>query len=204
MEKSLPIDPLRVNLLGLIPAQNVFWRGDLLEIKRLLTALGLKVNTFFTPFDTLKQLRTASSAALNIVLSDVHGQTTAAKFQEVHDTPSLTLPIPIGPTATRDFLGAVGNQLGVKERRTKKVIDEENTRYFAFIQHVAESYNDLDLQRYAFVVSDNTYGWALTSFLAHDLGWIPYLTAVTDILTAEEKERVLGVSTHCRRPSAPR
>ena len=192
VEKDLPVDPLRVNLLGLIPAQNVFWRGDLIEIKRLLTALGLKVATFFTPFDTLDQLRTASSAGLNIVLSDIHGQGTAAKFQEVHGTPSLTLPVPIGPSATREFLEAVADRFSLKARKTKKVIDEENNHYFAFIQHVAESYNDLDLQRYAFVVSDSTYGWALTRFLAHDLGWIPYLTAVTDILTDEEKERLVG------------
>ena len=127
--KDLPVDPLQVNLLGLIPAQNVFWRGDLLELKRLLTALGLKVNTFFTPFDTLEQLRTASSAAVNIVLSDIHGQATAAKFHEVHGTPSLTLPIPIGPTATRAFLEAVARHFAIAEQRVQEVIAGENAWY---------------------------------------------------------------------------
>ena len=190
VEKDLPVDPLQVNLLGLIPAQDVFWRGDLLELKRLLAALGLKVNTFFTPFDTLEQLRTASAAALNIVLSDISGQATAAKFSEVHGTPSLTLPIPIGPTATRAFLLAVAQRFGIDEALVQQVIAEENRWYFSFIQHLAECYNDLDLQRYAFIVGDSTYSLALTQFLAHDLGWIPYLTAITDLLTDEEEQRV--------------
>lgn len=190
VEEGLAVDPLQVNLLGLIPAQNVFWRGDLLEVKRLLTALGLKVNTFFTPFDTLDQLRTSSSAALNLVLSDIHGQATAARFQEVHGTPSLTLPLPIGPESTKTFLETVGNRFGVSASRIRRLVKAENTWYFSFIEHLAESYNDLDLQRYAFVVGDSTYGWALTRFLAHDLGWIPYLTAITDILSEEEEQQV--------------
>jgi nitrogenase molybdenum-iron protein beta chain len=192
VEKELPVDPVQVNLLGLIPAQNVFWRGDLLEIKRLLTALGLKVNTFFTPFDTLEQLHTASAAALNIVLSDVHGQATAEKFAEVHGTPSLTLPIPIGPTASRAFLEAVAQRFSIAEQRVQQVITEENAYYFTFIQHLAECYNDLDLQRYAFIVGDSTYALALTQFLAQDLGWIPFVTAITDLLTEDEEQRVLA------------
>jgi nitrogenase molybdenum-iron protein beta chain len=191
VEPDLTVDPLRVNLLGLIPAQNVFWRGDLIETKRLLTGLGLKVNTFFAPFDTLEQVRTASSAALNIVLSDVHGQAVATRFSEVHGTPALTLPAPIGPTATREFVETVGEHFGINRRRVSRLISVENDWYFSFIQHVAEAYNDLDLQRFAFIVSDSTYGWALTRFLANDLGWIPYLTAVTDLLTQEKQEHLV-------------
>ncbi|MDR0877774.1 MAG: hypothetical protein LBN21_06950, partial [Treponema sp.] len=35
------------NILGIVPAFDIFWKGNLREIKRLISKLDLKVNTFF-------------------------------------------------------------------------------------------------------------------------------------------------------------
>ena len=191
VEKGLPKNPRLVNLIGVIPTQDVFWRGNLIELKRVLTDLGLEVNTFFTPLDNLESLKGSSQAALNIVLSDVHGIRAAQIFEEVHGTPFISTPLPIGPTATKEFLGQVANQLGVAESRLNQVIEEESAWYYRFAEHLADIYNDLDLQRYGVIVGNSDYSYALTKFLIDDLGWIPYFVAITDNLDEEEQVKVL-------------
>mgnify|MGYP000925801692 FL=1 len=180
--KGLPKIPRQINLLGLIPTQDVFWRGNLLELKRLLEELGLQVNTFFSPFDNLASLRTASQAELNVVLSDVHGLGAARAFAEVHEIPYINLPLPIGPTATKEFLEELARHVRISPAALRAIVERETKWYYAYLEHVAELYNDLDLQRFGIVVGDANYSYALTRFISEDLGWIPYFAVVTDML----------------------
>jgi len=189
-EKGLEKNPKLVNLFGLIPTQDVFWRGNLIELKRLLNELGLEVNTFFTPSDIVEDLRTASKAALNIVFSDVHGIAAAKVFEETHGTPFISVPLPIGPTATKEFLEEVGKKFEICSNKVQELIQKENTWYYSYVQNVGDIYNDIDLQRHAIIVGDSNYSFALTRFAVEELGWIPAYVAVTDILDVDEKENV--------------
>ncbi|HEY3426665.1 MAG TPA: nitrogenase component 1 [Negativicutes bacterium] len=190
VEKGLPKIANQVNLIGLIPAVDVFWRGNLIELKRILEDLGLVVNTFLTPFDQLDSLRTSSQSVLNIVLSDVHGLGAAKAFEEIHDIPFVNIPLPIGPTATQEFLVAVARQLDIDNAVLKQVLKQETNWYYAYLQNVADLYNDLDLQRFGIIVGDANYSYALTRFITDDFGWIPHFVAVTDILDEVGKARV--------------
>ena len=190
VKKNLPKNPRLVNLIGLVPTQDVFWRGNLIELKRVLADLGLEANTFLTPFDRLDSLRNASQAALTIVLSDVHGQKAARVFEEVHGIPFITAPLPIGPAATSDFLVQVANRMEISEKVLDEVIRKENNWYYSFMENVADIYNDLDLQRNGVIIGDSNYSYALTRFITDDLGWIPYFVAVTDQLDEDEQFKV--------------
>jgi len=61
----------RVNILGVVPYMDSFWRGNLEGIKSLLALLGLEANTFFTAEDSLEDLQNAGSAELTVVVSDL-------------------------------------------------------------------------------------------------------------------------------------
>jgi len=189
-ERGREKDPKLVNILGLVPAQDVFWRGNLTELKRILKELGIEANTFFTPFDSVDSLRTASSASLNIVFSEVHGIKAAQAFKDVHGTPYISLPLPIGPSATEEFLKEIGKILGICSSKVDEVIKKEKAWYYNYIHSLTDIYNDLDLQRNAVVIGDSNYGYAITKFVCDDLGWIPAYTAITDILTDEQKELI--------------
>jgi nitrogenase molybdenum-iron protein beta chain len=190
VEKGLPKNPRLVNILGLVPTQDVFWRGNLVELKRLLSAIGLEVNTFLTPFDGLQALKTSSQAALTIVLSDVHGRKAAQLFEEVHGIPFVSEPLPLGPTAATHFLRKIAGRLDLDRKRVEHVIAEESRWYYSFINPLTDLFVDQDFQRFAVVVGNADYAYAATRFVASDLGWIPYFAAVTDVLTDDEKDRV--------------
>lgn len=179
----------RVNVWGIAPFQDVFWRGNLEGIRSLLTKLGLEVNTFFTPADSLDAIKQSSSAELNIVVSDIYGVKAAQVFEEVHGVPFITNPLPIGPSATDAFLRNVGKALNLD---VEGVVASENADYYAYLDPLTDCYNDLDLQRYAVVVGDSNYAPTLTAFLENDLGWVPKLSAVTDNNLSEEEESLLA------------
>ncbi|OPX43996.1 nitrogenase iron-iron protein beta chain [Ruminiclostridium hungatei] len=179
-----------LNLWGIVPIQDVFWKGNLENLKRLLEELGYQVNTFFGENETLDNLKNAGSAVLNIVVSDTAGIEPAKLFEEVHGVPYISVPLPIGPHGTEQFIRSISNRLGIEKAFADKVIQRHKARYFSYIERIADVYNDLDLQRYAVIVGDSSYAQALTRFLSDDLGWLPELVVITDILSEEQKEDV--------------
>lgn len=179
-----------VNLWGIVPIQDVFWKGNLTVFKKLLGELGFHVNTFFGEGETLDNLKNAGEATLNIVASETFGIEAAQVFQEVHGVPFVSIPFPIGPHGTEEFLRQAGVALKVTDRKIENVIKKEKTHYYDYIQRLAEIYNDIDLQRYAVIVGDSNYSPALSQFLAEDMGWLPELVIITDILSDEQKTLV--------------
>jgi len=197
LERDLPKEKGRVNLWGIVPYMDPFWRGNLEGARLLLEQIGLRVNSFFTADDTLEEIRTAGAAELNIVVSDVYGQGAAGLFSELHGTPSLTVCLPVGPSTSGEFLRAVGTALGLEKDKVEAVITREKRHYYRTLEPLVDCWNDLDLQRYTVVIGDANYSVALTRFLADDLGWLPELSVCTDQLTGEEQrsltERVCGL-----------
>lgn len=181
-------EPRLVNVLGIVPAQDVFWEGNLKEIKRLLSQLGLTVNTFFGEGETLDNIRNSGKSALNIVVSDIYGLDIAKVFEEVHDIPYIQTGFPIGADATADFLYAVSEALQLDTFLTQAVVEEEKQVYYAYLERLADIYNDIDLQRYAIVVGDANYAPAVSRFLSDELGWLPELTVITDFLDEAQQQ----------------
>ncbi len=182
--------PNTVNILGIVPAQDVFWKGNLKEIKRLLEKLGLQVNTLFGEGETLEDIRNAGGASLNIVVSDVFGIEAARRFEDVHGIPYITTGFPIGVDGTYAFLLAAANALGIDKSQVEAVIEEEKQLYYDYLERLADIYNDIDLQRFAVVVGDANYAPAITRFLSDELGWIPELAVITDLLDDAQKSTI--------------
>ncbi|BBB93399.1 MAG TPA: nitrogenase component 1 [Methylomusa anaerophila] len=184
--------PGLVNLWGVTPNIDPFWRGNLTAIRTLLEKLGLTVNSFFTDRDSIDEIRRAGSAELNIVVSDVFGQGAAEMGQQIHGTPFIASPLPIGPTATDSFLRHVGGALKIDSPLVEELIYKENQRYYKLLEPLTDCFNDMDLQRYVVVIGDANYTIGITRFLSEDLGWLPEVAAITDILDECQQERLAG------------
>jgi nitrogenase molybdenum-iron protein beta chain len=184
LPKAEKKNPKLVNIFGLVPGYDPFFRGDLKEIERLLTALGLEVNTFFTPGQTFENITSAPSAALNIVLSRVWGNEFAEKFEEKHGTPFISTDIPIGPEAADNFLHTVAKRFGIN---ADKIIETENKIFYGYFERGADAFCDQDLKYYAVTVSNATYALPLVKFVTRELGWVVTDSFVTDTLTEAQK-----------------
>jgi nitrogenase molybdenum-iron protein beta chain len=172
--------PKTVNLLGIVPGQDVFFRGNIREIARLLHLLGIKANTFFGDDESIDTIKTYGDAALTVVFSDNYGIASARAFEETHHIPYITADLPIGPTRTEAFLRQISEYLGLEKALVESVIASEKKYYYSYFERILDAFTDLDFQRYAIVNADTTYAFSVTSFLADDLGWIPHLVVIND------------------------
>jgi nitrogenase molybdenum-iron protein beta chain len=179
-----------VNIWGIPPGQDVFWEGNLVEIRRLLEGLGLTVNSFFTPSDSLDSIRSSAEAELNIVLSLVNGIDAARTFEKEHGVPFISTTLPIGAKATQSFLSEVASKLGIDTNVAQKAISKETSDYYHYFNRLVDAYSDIDLQRYTVIIGDSNYALALTSFAQNELGWIPGLVIVTDQLEDRLIDRI--------------
>ncbi|MDR2447074.1 MAG: hypothetical protein LBD58_07285 [Treponema sp.] len=176
-----------VNIFGIIPGNDPFYKGNLKEIKRVLSLIGVDANTFIGERETLDNFRNAGSAELNIALSDVYAPLSAEAFKEVHGIPYIREQFPIGFFQTERFLRNVGEALAIDEAVVNKSVKAEEEIYFDYFERIADIYNDVELQRYGVVAADSNYAPAISQFISDELGWIPHLTMVTDPVTEENK-----------------
>lgn len=170
-------DPQLVNLFGIVPYQDINWQGNIEEISRLLKKLGLKVNTFLSDKQGLNTIQSSSKVALNIILSPWLAKKAADIYEEAFDVPYLRFPgLPIGPTATSDFLQKVGDFLEIDSNLVREVIHEESDYVYHYFERLTEIY-----VRYNFaIIGDSNNVLGLTKFLAEDFGQIPVLVVITD------------------------
>ncbi|MEA4846002.1 MAG: nitrogenase component 1 [Clostridiaceae bacterium] len=188
VEENLPRQGNLVNLFGFVPYHDPFWAGNLEELTRILSRLGLQVNTFFTQRQGIENIRTSSAAALNIIVNPWLLKGAAQQYEERFGVPSLRIPgLPIGATDTSAFVRAVGDALKLKKELVEQVIKIEEDYVYSYLEQIV---GVLSWKRFA-VVGDANYAVGLTRFLANDLSFSPVVTIVSDrMYRQEDKARI--------------
>ena len=188
VEEGLERKDNLVNIFGITPVHDSFWSGNLEEVKRILTKLGLEVNTFFTDHQGIESVRTSSQAALNIILNPWLFNGPAKKYEERFGIQSYRYPgIPIGATDTSRFIREVGSALGLEEELVERVIGEEEDYVYSYL---AQSVGALSWKRFA-VVANSGYAVGFTRYLANDYSFTPRLVIVTEPLFRDsDRQRI--------------
>jgi nitrogenase molybdenum-iron protein beta chain len=192
-----------VNVLGVPPAMDPFWRGNLEGIESLLSLLGLKSNLFFGPRADLELIKKSGSAAKNIVVSPLYGLEAAELALALYGLDYVQAPLPIGAAASERFLRIVGQALKIPSTKVEAAISEASRIHYLYLEPIIDLYNDMELQRHALVVGDVNYALALSDFLIEDLGWASELVAVVNDLTESQKEAVLDFRKRLGGPYSP-
>lgn len=178
-------DDKTVNIFGIVPTQDITWRGNLEEITRVLRKLGLKVNTFFTENQGIEHIKKSSAAALNIVFSPWLLQELSQFYKNKFEIETFRYNgLPIGPTATSDFIKKLSQYIHIDEVLVDKVIKEEEDYVYSYYEYI-----NAMIKTYRFiVVGDVNIVLGLNRFLVNDYGQIPLVSIITD--NVPEKYRV--------------
>lgn len=163
-----------VNVFSVVPYQNVNWRGDLEEIKRILEGIGLEVNILFGySSEGVSEWKNIPNAELNIVLSPWVGINAAKLCQRKYGTPFLHEPVlPVGLKDTSAFLRRVAEKLSLDEKRVESFIASEEKKYKQYFVSAGDLFSDLAayLPYDAYFAGDDIYGVGTVSFLKKELG----------------------------------
>ncbi len=188
VEKTDQKSATTVNILGIVPGHDVFFRGNISHLKELLGKIGVKANTFFGDNETVEDIKKYGDASLTVVLSESAGQIAAKAFENTHNIPYITTDLPIGPKASERFLHLIGEKLGIDRGVIDKVIEEENEYFYSYLERVVDVVADLDFQRYLVTITDSYYAYPLVDFISEELGWIPHFVSVNDIQNKEKQD----------------
>ena len=118
-----------VNLLGL-SIYHRYYRGDLLELTRLLGLCGIEVNCSLCCRSTLEEVRHLTDAALNVVLYPEYGLSSAKKLEEKFGMPYVT-GIPLGFTETENWIRNICAALDCDP--TPALLESERARATAYL-----------------------------------------------------------------------
>jgi nitrogenase molybdenum-iron protein beta chain len=177
----LPPEPDLVNLLGILPGQDVFWEGDLDEWSRLLAGIGLRANPVFGHAGGVEGLRDLSRASISLVLSP-WGAGVARTLEANVGVPWLDIgELPVGAEATCAALRALAARLG-RDGAVDAFVEAEVRRETYFLTRLAEAYHRHGLQREFAMVASGAQAAGLVTFLVATLGWLPRTVVVTETL----------------------
>ncbi len=191
-----------VNIFGVVPYHDPFWSGTLEELDRILSKLGLEVNTFFTRHQGIGVVEHCSEAALNIIVNPWLFKGPAEKFEKKFGVPSIRFPFcPVGATDTSRFVREVASALKLDDALVQRVIQEEEDYVYSYL---AQSIGALSWKRFA-VAGDASSAIAITRYLANDYSFSPILVVITEpIFRPEDKERIIQNISNLEYAPAPK
>jgi nitrogenase molybdenum-iron protein beta chain len=164
-----------VNVFSVAPFHNPFWRADLEEIKRVLSAIGLEVNILFGVGSAgVAEWKDIPNAEFNIVLSSWVGVETAELLKRKYGTPFLHIPyLPVGAAATSRFLRETAEFADLNADAAGRFIDGEEERFYSYFTALADFIADLrnNIPYELITVADSSYVIGVSDFLINELGF---------------------------------
>lgn len=189
IEPDVPKDDKLVNIFGIVPYHDPFWSGALEEIDRILSRLGLKVNTFFTKGQGIEDVRKCSGAALNIIVNPWLFKGPAVNFEKRFNVPYIRIPgMFVGATDTTKFVRSVAAALSLDQELVDRVIESEEHYVYNYL---AQSIGVLSWKRFA-VVADANNAVGFTRYLANDYSFTPVLVIVSEpVVRPDDRELIV-------------
>lgn len=171
-----------VNIWADVPYQDLFWLGNIRELEKLVSELGLTPNTIFGYKRGIDNINKIPEAEFNLLVSPWVGLSTMKKMERKLGIPYLHCKtLPVGATETSKFLREVGKFAGVPQEKVESVIKEHEDYYYYLIERYADLFLENRVINKQFtVVSDAQYALGITKFLVNDLGLIPAKQFVVD------------------------
>lgn len=188
-----------VNVFASIPYQDMFWRGNLDEYKRLLEAIGLKVNILFGDRSRgVKEWQSIPKANFNILVSPWYGKDIVDHLKDIYGQPYVQYPnIPIGAGETEKFLNkvvsfAIEQGADINEVEARKFIKKESDAYYAQLEELATFLLEFryGLPNHAHIIHDAGYVLGLSKFLINETGVIPKEQFIVDDTPEKYQEEI--------------
>ena len=188
-----------VNIIAPQGSINPTWWADLKWVKDTLDFLGIRVQTVIPYNTSLEELKDASKASANILLSQDVGYKFCTKMEEIHDVPLILkdIPLPIGLDNTARWLRELGKYFKV-EKRVEKLIKQGEEEVINILRKralmIIPRYRNCKIA----ISADATMGIGLVRMLFNELEMIPEVILIrsnnSESIKILEKELVdLGI-----------
>lgn len=180
---------IQINILGIIPVQDIYWQGNLDEIQRVLQSLGIEVNKLLGYRQSINNWRRMNTANLNIVVSK-WGLEAAKKLKKLYHTPYIVVDnIGMGPDAMELLVDQIAKKIPIKVEIARDFFRAEKERFRYALKQIAEYYYDYDFQKSVVIVGDESTTIRYADFLTRYLGMEILAILITDFVGEETSQK---------------
>jgi len=183
-----------VNIWSSVPSYDPHWIGNIRELEKLVSELGLIPNSIFGEYRGKENLDKVPLAEFNLLVSPWVGLGNVKLLEEKFGTPYLHYPtLPMGAHETSVFLRTVGNFAGIDLKHTKALIEKHEKEYYYFLERSVDIFfENRTASRMFTTVTDAANALAVSKFLINDLGLMPNTIFITEGVPEEHQERISG------------
>jgi light-independent protochlorophyllide reductase B subunit len=176
-----------VNLIG--PTYNTFnWRADVFELKRMLSALGVRVNTVFTADSTVGEIESAPCAHLNVCIYPYDcGIEMAKKMEECFAIPYLANHVPLGFRESAAWIEEIARFFKID---AKAYLKQEMEQGFDLVTSLLVSNTFFESSVALSTDNCDSYSVGISSFLKRELGMEICLATAAHDRAAEKMREV--------------
>ena len=131
--KPQDVEQNTINLLGFPAGFNVYWKGDMVEVRNLIKMLGIKIHCIFPGDCSVEKIVQIPKACLNVVIDEQFGLEQAIYLNERFGTPYI-LPkygTIIGADNTTELLLEIVEKLQLDYQKKNHIIEETKRRGLA-------------------------------------------------------------------------
>jgi len=173
--------PQTVNLIGPSIA-HYNWESNILELKRMLELMSVKVQAILSAGETLENIRRAASASLNLVVYEEYGDRVADFMEKRFAIPSLPLTTlaPIGPAAIEGWASRIGERLGVETKALRNDLVEARKKCYSALVRV-NSVSGIPKGVPFAIFGDSSIVAPSLSFLHDYMGMYPCLVGLKEV-----------------------
>jgi nitrogenase molybdenum-iron protein beta chain len=180
--------PGLVNILGILPKADIFYKGDILEMKRILGAAGLEANAFFGPRDGVAGLERSAQAEHTLVFSH-WGIPGARELRERYGIPYTVFEsLPLGIEEVKTFFERLASSISVDKEGFRDFLGREEETYRYFLKSLADTYYGEGLQKNIILVGDTNTVHRLGCFLPQAAGAVIHTSILTDVYGYSKEE----------------
>nr|WP_294493287.1 nitrogenase component 1 [uncultured Anaerosporobacter sp.] len=180
---------IQVNILGIIPVQDIYWQGNLDEIQRVLQSLGIEVNKLLGYRQSINNWRRMNTANLNIVVSK-WGLEAAKKLKKLYHIPYIVVDnLGMGPDAMELLVDQIAKEIPIKVEIARDFFRKEKERFRYALKQITEYYYDYDFQKSVVIVGDESTTIRYADFLTRYLGMEILAILITDFVGEETSQK---------------
>jgi nitrogenase molybdenum-iron protein beta chain len=186
-------NPKQVNIFGIVPYYDTYWMGDVEELEKMLTGLGLEPNIIYGRGHGIEEIKKIPQAAFNLVLAPWTDLEYARHLQDLFGTPFFHYPcLPVGPTETARFIRSLAKFAGLDQINAEAYIKREEERYYFYIfNSVGGFLGGPQTPRRFYVNASAAAAVSITRFLVNDMGRTPIKVYITDDVPPEYQEGIV-------------
>ncbi|MDR1538750.1 MAG: hypothetical protein LBU32_12295 [Clostridiales bacterium] len=173
-----------VNIFGIVPREDVRFRGDLFELKRIAEALGIRANLFFGAENGAEQLAAMPAARLDLVFSK-WGVELAERLRAKYGIPALIYASPpSGFDEVAALVADIAKALGLDKKVSEAFIQKEKKAFDYFLRGLREKLYSRIINKSVAIVGSEGESRQIGGFLSRYFG-----AEITAIITdGESKE----------------